>query len=305
MSICFCRGLLFWNNISQRFFRGHDVQHRNAGPGAHPLQRGHHDHRPLAHRGGLPQGRRAQAQVPRHCGRVCPLLPGRGPLTGPLSPIVTHADWISHSATKHACIKNAAISPRGNHPPKWRTPNGAEVLSQSKSLLSRLLFRQSSSGLVSDIRQTCVCGNDRVKKLSYFTVTTKNKRLTRPTWRLLKKKAIQSDFDWERVSAPSDLHSFIHSGGWLSRGKMAAALTHTFHWTAQLRQYLVSIYISMLAISALNASLALSAVGFYSYELIVSLFSTGTQNGHQPLEGGHWDDSYTGRRYIRRDVSCQ
>ena len=65
--------------FSRPYVRGHDVQHRHAGPGAHPLQRGHHDHRPLAHRGGLPQGRSTQAQVPRYRGRVRPLLPGRGP----------------------------------------------------------------------------------------------------------------------------------------------------------------------------------------------------------------------------------
>ncbi|XP_031656773.1 translation initiation factor eIF-2B subunit beta-like isoform X1 [Oncorhynchus kisutch] len=56
--------------------RWHHRQHRHAGPGAHPLQRGHHDCRPLAHRRGLPQRRSEETQVPRHRGRVCPLLPG-------------------------------------------------------------------------------------------------------------------------------------------------------------------------------------------------------------------------------------
>lgn len=56
--------------------RGNNGQHRHAGPGAHSLQRGHYDGRPLAHRGGLPQRRCTETQVPRHRGRVRPLLSG-------------------------------------------------------------------------------------------------------------------------------------------------------------------------------------------------------------------------------------
>ena len=44
---------------------------------------------------------------------------------------------------------------------------------------------------------------------------------------------------WERTLVPSTL---INSGGWLPRGKMAAVLTYTSHWTAHLRRYLVSYF---------------------------------------------------------------